>query len=169
MVTDDVIKTSIPFYNEVQLTDLRLNSHCIFMVVAVFNECVACHKQSYLWVVINSELCFFSNSVIFVYDVPRHLNRHILSFFRLIVTNCLSINLLSFYSIKVCRHRCIFWSPCTAEWLLHYELCPSVCQLCLQCLSISICVLRFLLFLNLIYILIIDYKPTKCTFSKLVF
>ena len=48
MVTDDVIKTSILFYSEVQLTDLRLRSHCIFMVVAVFNECIALHNQNYL-------------------------------------------------------------------------------------------------------------------------
>ena len=48
MVSDDVIKTSLPFYNEVQLTDLILKSHCILMVAAVFNECIACHNQNYL-------------------------------------------------------------------------------------------------------------------------
>jgi len=48
MVSDDVVKTYVPFYNEVQLTDLRLKSHCMFMVVAVFNECIACHNQNYL-------------------------------------------------------------------------------------------------------------------------
>ena len=48
MVTDNVTKTSILFYNEVQITDLRLKNYCIFMIVAVFNECIACHNQNYM-------------------------------------------------------------------------------------------------------------------------
>jgi hypothetical protein len=68
MVSDDVVKTSLPFYNEVQLTDLRPKSRCILMVIAVFNECFACRNQNYLRIVINSEFCFFPNSTIFVHD-----------------------------------------------------------------------------------------------------
>jgi hypothetical protein len=56
MVSDGMVKKSVRFSNEVKLTDWRIKSCCVLMVVTVFNECSVYHDRTYLWVVINSEL-----------------------------------------------------------------------------------------------------------------